>query len=107
MTTDAGEAAELLNGLTSLSLVGRRLAVSLGSEDSLAAQLEDWLRIPRRPWHVDFIKGQVKAAVLMEDLEGHVDGDYASSSIQGMRDAQLAEGKKKKRPWTRRRWHRK
>lgn len=38
------------------------LAVSLGSEESLAAQLADWMGIPRKAWHV-------KAAVMMEDLE--------------------------------------
>ena len=47
-STDAGEAAGMLNALKALGLDGQRLTVSLGSEESLARQLADWMGLPRR-----------------------------------------------------------
>lgn len=76
----------MLNGLT-----------SLGSESSSAAQLAAWLGLARRPWHIDYIKGQVKAAVMMEDLEGRADGWLASSSVQGIQDVRHTESKMRKK----------
>ena len=90
--TDAAEAADLLNGLAERGLVGKRLAVSLGSEASLAPQLADGMGIERKAWHLSFVQGQVMSAVMMEDLESRADG--ASSSMQSIRDTQLAGNRK-------------
>lgn len=93
--TDAGEAADMLNTLMELGLVGQRLTVSLGSEDSLAAQLADKMGIERKAWHLDFVKGQVKSAVMMEDLEARASGSCASSSVRGIQDAMYVNEKSK------------
>ena len=80
---------------SALGLEGQRLAVSLGSEESLARQLADWMGVPHRHWHAGFVTGQVKAAVTMEDLESRVAGDRATSSVPGIHDVQEVESKRK------------
>ena len=71
-TPDPEDGAKMLNALTEIGLVGPRLAVSHGSEESLARQLAERLGLEARPWHVSFVKGQVREAVQMADLDNRV-----------------------------------
>ena len=95
-TPDPEESAKLLNLLAEVGLVGPRLAVSHGSEDSLARQLAERIGLEPRPWHTTFIRGQVREAVQMVDLDDHVRGTSSSRSIQNLEDAKAMMDKEKK-----------
>lgn len=86
-TPDPETSAKMLNLLSEVGLVGAKLAVSHGTEASLARQLADGLGIERAPWHVVFITGQVREAVQMADLDERVAGSSSTRSMQNVLDA--------------------
>ena len=87
------DAVRMLQALEGLGLVGPRLAVSAGTEETLARQLAEHLGIPFKRWQVDFVKGQVESARQMEDLENRLQGTVASVPQQRMMDAAWAQAK--------------
>ena len=87
---DVGEAAQLLNLLDQIGLRGEMLAVSEGSERELAVQLAERAGVSHQQWHVDFVKGQVRAAKQMEDLDRRVGGSAMSVGHQQVIDARAA-----------------
>ena len=94
-TGDPSEAAQLLNALEEVGLTGQRLAVSEGSEESLAKQIASYAGLIHKEWHVQFIRGQVISAVQMAELEGRANGDMADPGIQRIRDAGVAAEKER------------
>lgn len=92
---DPEESAKMLNLLSEVGLVGSKLAVSHGTEQSLAKQLTDRLGIDMKPWHTTFIVGQVREAVQMSDLDERVTGTSSSRSMQNLLDARAAAEKEK------------
>ena len=85
------EAALILNLLESVGLVGSKLAVSLGDEKVLTKQVTEKLGIPEQSWHYEFVRGQVRAATQLEDLEKRLQGGKASVSIQRLEDVIAAK----------------
>ena len=92
---DPEEAASLLSLLSELGLVGGMLAVSHGTEHVLARQLAERLGLENKPWHLEFITGQVREAVQMADLEERLVGSSSTRSIQNLLDARVAIEKEK------------
>ena len=80
-----------------LSLVGARLAVSHGSEVVLAKQLTERLGIDHKPWHTEFVTGQVREAVQMVDLEDRLVGTSSTRSMQNIIDAKAVMDREKKK----------
>lgn len=95
-TPDPEVSAKILNLLTEVGLISARLAVSHGSEESLARQLAERLGLECKPWHVSFVKGQVREAVQMADLDNRVRGTSSSWSMQNLVDAKAMIEKEKK-----------
>ncbi|CAK9015545.1 Carnosine N-methyltransferase [Durusdinium trenchii] len=89
------EAACLLALLSELGLVGGMLAVSHGTEHVLARQLAERLGLENKPWHLEFITGQVREAVQMADLEERLVGSSSTRSMQNLLDARAAIEKEK------------
>lgn len=85
------EAAAILNLLDAVGLTGGKLAVCAGDENTLAQQVAMGLKITQQEWHVEFLKGQIQAAVQMEDLERRVAGSSSSASMQRVLDARDAK----------------
>lgn len=92
---DPEETAKLLNLLNEVGLTGSRLAVSHGSESTLARQLADRLGLEPKPWHATFVMGQVREAVQMADLDDRLAGSTSSRSVQNLFDAKVAMEKRK------------
>ena len=95
-TPDPETSAKMLNLLSEVGLVGAKLAVSHGTEASLARQLADRLGIEQAPWHVVFITGQVREAVQMADLDERVAGSSSTRSMQNVLDARAHMEKERK-----------
>ena len=92
---DPEESAKFLNLLNEVGLTGAHLAVSHGSEGTLARQLADRLGLAPKPWHLTFITGQVREAVQMADLDDRLAGSSSSRAVQNLLDAGVAQEKKK------------
>ena len=92
---DPEDTAQFLNLLNEVGLVGSRLAVSHGSEGTLARQLAERLGLEPKPWHTTFIMGQVREAVQMADLDERLSGTTSTRSIQNLLDAKAAMEKGK------------
>ena len=84
------EAAAILNALEEVGLQGGKLAMSAGTEKRLAEQVADFMKIPKQEWHVEFVKGQVSAAVEMLDIENRLQGGVMSPAMQRIMDARDA-----------------
>ena len=69
-------------------LVGPKLAVSAGDEEELSRQLAAFAGFEPRMWHLDFVRGQVKAAKQMEDLDRRLGGLHESPGAQRLADAE-------------------
>ena len=95
-TPDPEVSAKMLNVLSEVGLVGARLAVSHGSEASLARQLAERLGLEAMPWHVTFVRGLVREAVQMADLDNRIVGTASTRSIQNLVDARAVMEKEKK-----------
>ena len=93
-------AASILNLLDRIGLTGPRLAVSLGEETSLTNQLLDELGLHPEPWHYEFVKGQVRAASQLQELEGRVGGSATSPSMQRLVDTTEALAPKRRKTET-------
>ena len=87
------EAIQILNLLEEVGLVGPKLSLSLGDEEKLTRQLTERLGLQMQAWHVEFVKGQVRAATQLEDIDRRLGGIYASPSMQRLEDAIFAAGK--------------
>ena len=91
-------AVSILNLLEEIGLTGPKLALSLGDETRLTKQVMEKIGVPMEAWHVEFIKGQVRSATQMEDLDRRLGGSAMSPAMQQISDARAAAEKRPELP---------
>ena len=92
--SNAEAAASVQELLRKVGLVGPKLALSHGEEDSLARQVAAELGLDAESWVKDYVANLVASAVASEELEERLSRESGEPGIQRIEEALLGRAKK-------------